>query len=85
MAKILSFPGKKTWHSAEVKKLKEVSDKIDSIVLAALVDNTIEYKEILALMAHRLGTLLSHTDDKKKLWKVCESIAHEQAGLKKKK
>lgn len=83
MAKIINFPSKNSKYSSEVKKLKEISDQVDYIIINALTDKNIEYKELTALLAHRLGALLSHGEDKKKLWKICQCIICEQAGLKK--
>ncbi len=83
MAKIINFPAKNSRYSSEIKKLKEISDQIDTIIIESLTDQRVEYKELLALIAHRFGALLSHAEDKKKLWKICQNIICEQARLKK--
>ena len=68
MGKVINFPGRDSQFSSEIKQLKEISDRIDGIIIEALADNSVEYKELAALLAHRLGALLSHADEKKKLW-----------------
>ena len=67
-----------------MQKLKEVSDQIDDTLVAALMDQSVEYKELVALLAHRFGALLSHAEEKRKLWKICEKIMREQAGIRSK-
>lgn len=82
MAKIINFPGKTAFPS-EVKKLKEISDHIDEIIIGALSEETVDPKELVALLAHRFGSLLGHMEEKRKLWKICEKIIWEQSGIKK--
>ena len=84
MGKLINFPGNSKYLS-EVKQLKEISDAFDEVIIKALSDQKIDPKELSALIAHRFGTLLSLVEEKSRLWKVCESIIQEQAGLKKKK
>lgn len=83
MGKVINFPSKNSKYSSEIKQLKEISDQIDEIIISALSDQGVDYKELAALVAHRLGALLSHADEKKKLWKVCRNLICDQAGLKK--
>ena len=84
VAKIINFPSRDSQYSSEIKRLKEISDQIDHIIIDALMDQSIEYKELVGLVSHRLGSLLSHSDEKKKLWKVCQQIICEQGGITKK-
>lgn len=81
MGKVINFPGKSEFPS-EIKQLKEISDQIDETIIGALSEETVDSKELVALIAHRFGSLLSLMEEKKKLWKICEKIIAEQAGLK---
>jgi len=83
VGKLINFPGNSKY-SSEVKQLKEISDAFDDVIIKALSEQKIDPKELSALIAHRFGTLLSLVEEKSLLWKVCESIIREQAGLKKK-
>lgn len=78
MVKILKFKPKP---SPIALKLIKASMEIDNVLLAYLKSNEIEPKELAGLLAHRLGTLLSHFDDKQALWEVCERILLKQASL----
>ena len=83
MGKIIDFPGHRKY-SSEVKQLKEISDRIDGLIVGALSDQAIDPKELAALISHRFGSLLSLVSEKEKLWKICYKIICEQSGLIKK-
>lgn len=83
MGKLINFPGNSKY-SSEVKHLKDVSDEFDEVIIKALSYQNIDPKELAALIAHRFGTLLALVEEKSRLWKVCEGIIREQAGLRKK-
>ena len=83
MGKLINFPGSSRFPS-EIKALKKTSDRMDEIIITALSEESVDPKELAALIAHRFGSLLALMDEKKKLWKICEKIICEEAGLKKK-
>ena len=78
MAKVLKFPEDRRL-GLHVQKLKAISDKIDGVVIDALVEQHVDPHELAGLIAHRLGTLLRGFDDKSKTWDVCERVAKKQA------
>ncbi len=79
MGNIIKFPTKQAF-PPEVRQLKDLSDQIDSLVLAA-IDKGIDPNEVAGLLAHRLGTLLRGVNTKSKLWDVCEKVLKKQAIL----
>lgn len=79
MAKIIEFP-KNRAKDAHLHKLKDLSDQMDQVVLAALREG-VDPHEIAGLLAHRLGTLIRPIDHKSELWTVCEKVLKKQASL----
>jgi hypothetical protein len=79
MAKIIKFPGGLR-KQREVVKMMEISDKIDDIILTYL-HKDIDVKELASILAHRLGTLLRHIDQKSELYDVCAKVTKRQAAL----
>jgi len=61
-------------------KLIKISDEIDNIILGALRDPDMDYKELVALVAHRLGALLKGVEEKKVLWDFCKKVIGKQSG-----
>ena len=89
MAKVIPFPTRETGQSSsedrrvesEALRLMKIADEIDSLVLKHLEDGTIDPHDIAGLLAHRLGTLMRHLDEKSKLWDVCERVLKKQAAI----
>ncbi len=79
MAKVIDFP-KKSQLDRTVKRLKQVSDDIDSIIIAALEEG-VEPRDLSGVLAHRLGSLMRNIDEKSKLWGVCEKVLKKQAEI----
>ncbi len=84
MAKIIKFTPKQQI-SPELIKLCDFSDDIDAVVKHYLVQDGIEVRDIIGVLAHRLGSLLNAIDSKEELWAVCEEVLRKQASLKKTK
>ena len=82
MAQIISFPGPNKI-DIEAKKLLDISNEIDNIVLKHLMDGEFEPYEVAGLLAHRLGNLLKHMDpeEKEAVWQACRGILAKQAEL----
>lgn len=78
MTKVLPFPAKKRVDQ-QVQKLKSISDAIDAIIIDAITNKNVDHHELAGLMAHRLGALLRHFEDKDKTWGVCEKVLKKQA------
>ena len=83
MGKILEFKVKQKQDPALVKLL-QLSDEFDAVIVNALGEGKIESREIVGLLAHRLGTLLGRVDDLRKdeLWEICSTIARREAGIR---
>lgn len=80
MGKVINFPTKATADSDAVKLVK-IADEIDSVILKHLDSGAIDPRDIAGLLAHRLGTLMRHMDQKGKLWDVCEKVLKAQAAI----
>ncbi len=82
MGKVITFkPRPKT--DPEAIKMVRIADAIDAVVLQNLHDNTIDARDMAALLAHRLGTLISHIEDKEMIWDFCQKVLREQAAIDK--
>jgi hypothetical protein len=80
MGNVINFPERKTLN-ATVIKLKRASDALDQVIISCLNDSDIDPKELAGLLAHRLGTLMKHMDNKQKLFAICQKVARKQADL----
>jgi hypothetical protein len=78
MGKVIQFPAKSATDSDAAKLLK-IADEIDAVILRNLDIGVVDARDIAGLLAHRLGTLMRHMDQKDKLWDVCEKVLKTQA------
>jgi len=78
MGKVIQFPAKVASDS-DAAKLIKIADEIDSVILKNLDLGVVDARDIAGLLAHRLGTLMRHMDQKDKLWDVCEKVLKTQA------
>jgi hypothetical protein len=79
MGKVIQFPAKAP--DEQTRRLLEIANEIDDIIVRHLKDGDIEARDLAGLMAHRLGTLMRHIDQKGKLWDVCEKVLKAQAAI----
>ena len=80
MAKILKFKQKQQ-NDPTTLKLVQASIEIDEIILKYMNDSDIDARELAGLIAHRLGTLMNHIEEKSELWGVCERVLKKQAHI----
>ena len=80
MGKVIEFPGRGVQES-EARRLMRVADEIDAVILKHLDQGEIDPRDLAGLIAHRLGTLMRHLDQKSKLWDVCEKVLKAQAAI----
>ena len=82
MAKVLQFKPRSRLNTQSLK-LMRFSDEIDEVLRRNLDQGELEMREIVCLLSHRLGSLLSHVDAKERdlLWGLCEKILKGQAEL----
>lgn len=80
MGKVIQFPSRVKADSDAVKLIK-IADEIDAVILKHLDRGEIDPRDIAGLLAHRLGTLMRHMDQKGKLWDVCEKVLKAQAAI----
>lgn len=66
---------------SEALRLMQISDEIDAIILKHIESGTVDPRDLAGLLAHRLGTLMRHLDQKSKLWDVCEKVLKTQAAI----
>jgi hypothetical protein len=65
----------------EARRLMRVADDIDQVILKHLHGGEIEARDLAGLLAHRLGTLMRHMDEKSELWDVCQRVLKGQAAI----
>ena len=79
MGNLIQFPkGRRV--DSNILKLKEISDKLDQILISALEED-VDTHELSGLVAHRLGNLMRNVDEKSKLWLICEKVLKKQADI----
>ena len=83
MAKIIKFTPRQNIDPALIK-LCDLADDIDAVVKHYIVQDEIEVRDVIGVLAHRLGSLLNVIESKDELWAVCEDVLRRQASLKKK-
>ena len=81
MGKVLKFRHKESQEDRITRKMIEIADDIDALILDHLQDNEVEIKDIAGLLSHRLGTLMNHLEDKSELWFVLEKVLKKQARI----
>ncbi len=79
MGDLIQFPKDRRIDS-NILKLKEVSDRLDQVLVDALADD-VDTHELSGLVAHRLGNLMRNLDEKSKLWVICERVLKQQANI----
>jgi hypothetical protein len=79
MAKVIQFPARAA--DTEAKRLMRIADEIDAVILKHLEAGEVDPRDLAGLLAHRLGTLMRHLDQKNKLWDVCEKVLKAQAEI----
>jgi hypothetical protein len=67
-----------TVDSTSIKLLK-ISDEIDALIMRHVEAGDVDLRELAGLLSHRLGTLVSHIEDKDALLPVCMSVMKRQA------
>lgn len=80
MGKVLPFKRPQST-GMTAKLMVEIADEIDEIILRRLGDGQIDAKDLAGLLAHRLGTMMSHVEEKTELWFLCEKVLKKQAKL----
>lgn len=82
MGKVITFkPRPKT--DPEAIKMVQIANAIDAVVLTNLEDDKVDARDMAALLAHRLGTLISHIEDKEMIWDFCQKVLKAQAKMDK--
>jgi hypothetical protein len=80
MAKIIPFKIERTEAYRRAEELLKVGGEIDDIILKHL-KRGMDSKELVGILAHRLGNLLGHLDEKDELWYVCRKVLEKQADI----
>ena len=82
MGKILEFRSKAKRVEPEVgSKLLEMAGDIDRVILDYVTDPDIDPRELIGVLSHRLGSLMSHLEEKNELWYVCQKVLKKQARI----
>jgi len=80
MGKVIQFPVRAAPDS-EARQLMKIADEIDAVILKHIELGKVDPCDLAGLMAHRLGTLMRHLEQKSKLWDVCEKVLKTQAAI----
>lgn len=80
MGKVIQLPVRDT-KEQDARKLMAIADEIDRMILKHIDAGTIDPRDIAGLLAHRLGTLMRHLEQKDQLWDVCEKVLKAQAAI----
>lgn len=80
MGTVIQFPSREP-QDAEALRLMKIADEIDSVILKHLDQGKVDPEELAGLLAHRLGTLMRHMDEKNRLWGACEKVLKTQAAI----
>lgn len=82
MGDVIPFRKKETVPPA-VKKMLEIADEIDAVIVDQVVTGALDAKDMAGLLAHRLGTLMRciPMEERRQLLQVCTEIAKRQADL----
>jgi hypothetical protein len=80
MGRVIPFPSK-IERNVDAKRLMQIANDLDSVILRHLDLGEVDPRDMAGLIAHRLGTLMRHIDEKSKLWDVCEKVLKAQAAL----
>lgn len=83
MGNVIQFrkPSRPKPPDKDVIKLVKISDEFDAIILKHLVSGKVDPIDLAGLLAHRLGTLMRHIEEKSELWDVCEAVVKKQAAI----
>ncbi len=82
MAKIIEFKTKEATRDAIVtNKLVQMADEIDEVMMNYLTDPNVDPREVIGVLSHRLGALMSHLEEKEELWHVCQKVLKKQARI----
>lgn len=60
-------------------KLLKISDELDAVILKHASAGDIDLRDLAGLLSHRLGTLVSHLEDKEELLPLCMNVLKKQA------
>ena len=82
MAKIIEFKTKEVAREEVItNKLVQMADEIDNVMMNYLTDPAVDPREVIGVLSHRLGALMSHLDEKEELWHVCQKVLKKQAKI----
>ena len=81
MGKVLKFRQKERQEDRITRKMIEIADDVDAVILKHLQDNDVETKDLAGILSPRLGTLMNHLEDKSELWHILEKVLKKQARI----
>ena len=80
MGKVIDFPIIRRQDS-DAARLKRIADELDEVIVRHLTEGHVEGSDMAGILAHRLGTLMRHLNDKSQLWDICEKVLKKQAAI----
>lgn len=81
MGDVIDFLSRLNAPDEAAVKMVEIADEIDAVILKHLQDDGIDARDLVGLLAHRMGTLMNHLEEKTELWDVCEKVMKKQAKI----
>lgn len=81
MSKVIYLETRARKKDNSAEKLVQIAREIDDVVVKYLQDKSVDPRDLVGLLSHRLGTLMSHLEAKDELWFICEKVLKRQAQL----
>lgn len=82
MGKVIEFKTKEaSREEVAANKLVQMADEIDEVMMNYLTDPAVDPRELVGVLSHRLGALMSHLEEKDELWHVCQAVLKKQAKI----
>lgn len=84
MGVVIKFKAKEAQETKQdlmAEKMVEIAEEIDAVILKHLQDDGVDPRDLVGLLAHRMGTLMNHLDEKSELWGICEKVMKKQARI----
>lgn len=82
MGKVIEFKTKTQQRDDEAAvRLVQIANEIDELVMRHLTDPNTDPRELVGVLSHRLGSLISHLEEKDELWYVCQKVVKKQAQI----
>ena len=82
MGKVIEFKTKTQQREEDTTvRLVTMANEFDELIMKYVTDPQCDPRELVGVLSHRLGSLISHLDEKDELWYVCQKVVKKQAQI----